>query len=508
MLNSQLIMTENKTKTLKDIFLLIALWIVSFSAMSQVPQGINYQGSLRDNAGFTIAGKQIALRLSIVKDSANGVFEYKERHSVTTSNLGLFDVVIGTGTVLSGNFLLIDWGASKKFLRIEIDTANGNSFVFMGSTQFLSVPFALRSGKAAEADKLSNDSLGSLVPQGGSIFLNTANSPPGYSLVTELQIPYSFQVENSDTFFSGSPEMIVYGDSILIKNGAVFSYYDIKLKRYFPLGYPRRIFRKNTLTLVNDKIYYLEPNDTIFEYYPPTNTWTAKGYLGNIVPSGYSYTGQDYISTAILGNSIYVSYRCDGASDRISKVIQYNFVTNQVFDKGIVNSCNNISCSWINSKLFAFQNKMFLFYQSFPGGIYISQYNTSNSTFNYLTAIGSINLSEMVGDSSGVYYFTSGYSTCTYFNGLVVTTSASVSGNFLFSVGPFGVYWTNNPNYLGYVIDVRKSNSPLSLGVLDQYMNPMAGRVVYNGVAYFIGLSNQKLNKFITPKTLFLHQKN
>ena len=81
-----------KIRTLKDILIIIAFSIISAAASSQVPQGINYQGSLRDNAGFTIAGKQIALRLSIVKDSANGLSEYRERHSVTTSNLGLFDV--------------------------------------------------------------------------------------------------------------------------------------------------------------------------------------------------------------------------------------------------------------------------------------------------------------------------------------------------------------------------------------------------------------------------------
>jgi hypothetical protein len=166
---------------MKNILTIVIFYFISFSAFSQVPQGINYQGSLRDNAGFTIAGKQIALRLSIIKDSANGVSEYRERHSVTTSNLGLFDVIIGTGTVLSGNFLLIDWGASKNFLRIEIDTANGNSFVFMGASQFLSVPyanFALKATVASIADSLRYGA----IPVGTIISYAGRNIPNGWLL--------------------------------------------------------------------------------------------------------------------------------------------------------------------------------------------------------------------------------------------------------------------------------------------------------------------------------------
>jgi hypothetical protein len=493
---------------MKNILTIIALCVISFGGLSQVPKGINYQGSLRDNAGFTIAGKQIALRLSIVKDSSNGISEYIERHSVTTSNLGLFDVVIGTGTVLSGNFFLIDWGTSKKFLRIEIDTANGNSFVFMGATQFLSVPYALRSGKAAEADKLSNDSLGGLVPQGGSILLNTPNSPVGYSLVSEIQLPYSFQNINSDTTFSLTPEMITYGDSILIKNGNVYSYYDVNANKFFLLGNPRRHFSKNSFTLVNNKLFYMALYDTIFEYYPPTNTWTAKGFLGGLVPTGGSYLGQNTLSTAILGNSIFMTFSYDIGTDHYSKVIQYNYLTNQVLDMGAVNNCNNMACSGSFSKLFSFQNKLFLFYQSYPGNCLIAQYNTSSSTFNNLTVFGSMVLWQTTVDINGVYNFSPGYSYSTFFNGLNVSNSAYVSGSFLFSIGPLGVYWSNNPNYLGYVTDVRRSNIPVLLGTLDQNMNPKPGWVVCNGAIYFIGTSNLKLNKFIPPKTFYMHQKN
>jgi hypothetical protein len=172
---------------MKNILSITIFYFISFSAFSQVPQGINYQGSLRDNAGFTIAGKQIALRLSIVKDSANGLSEYGERHSVTTSNLGLFDVIIGTGTVLSGNFLLIDWGASKKFMRIEIDTANGNSFVFMGASQFLSVPyanFALKATVASIADSLRYGA----IPVGTIISYAGRNIPNGWLLCDGSEI--------------------------------------------------------------------------------------------------------------------------------------------------------------------------------------------------------------------------------------------------------------------------------------------------------------------------------
>jgi hypothetical protein len=55
--------------------------------------------------------------------------------------LGAVNLVIGKGTATTGTFGSIDWGTGTYFLGIELNTGNG--FIAMGTTQLLSVPYAL-----------------------------------------------------------------------------------------------------------------------------------------------------------------------------------------------------------------------------------------------------------------------------------------------------------------------------------------------------------------------------
>ena len=64
-----------------------------------------------------------------------------ETHSVTTNQFGLFTASIGTGVVVAGNFSTIDWSLNSKYLQVEIDLGAG--FADMGTSQLLSVPYAL-----------------------------------------------------------------------------------------------------------------------------------------------------------------------------------------------------------------------------------------------------------------------------------------------------------------------------------------------------------------------------
>ena len=49
---------------------------------------------------------------------------------------------IGEGTLLNGDFELIDWGSNPHFISIELEQANG-TFKFLGDIRLLSVPYAL-----------------------------------------------------------------------------------------------------------------------------------------------------------------------------------------------------------------------------------------------------------------------------------------------------------------------------------------------------------------------------
>ena len=118
-------------------------YIISFlliacveTILAQAPAQIPYQGVARDMQGVALQNQQISLRLTIEDFSGTDLFQ--EIHSANTNQFGLFNVQIGSIQNLN-----IDWGSGTKFLHIEMDTQGGTSYVDLGSTQFLSVPYAL-----------------------------------------------------------------------------------------------------------------------------------------------------------------------------------------------------------------------------------------------------------------------------------------------------------------------------------------------------------------------------
>ena len=129
---------------MKKITLLFTICMfVLFSAVAQVPQQINYQAVARNTTGAILASQAVSVRLSFHDGSASGTVVYKEGHSVTTNQFGLFTLKIGTGTVITGVFTTIDWSTGSKFLQVELDPAGGSTFTDMGTQELLSVPFAL-----------------------------------------------------------------------------------------------------------------------------------------------------------------------------------------------------------------------------------------------------------------------------------------------------------------------------------------------------------------------------
>lgn len=135
-------------KKLLSAFLLSA---INFFAFAQSPQGINYQGVAYDNTGQPVTNQVTGIRLKILDGSATGPVLYEERQRPSTDNTGLFSIVIGNGTALSGSFSNINWGRGTKWLRSEIDITGGNNYIVMGCSQFWSVPYAFYADNATHA---------------------------------------------------------------------------------------------------------------------------------------------------------------------------------------------------------------------------------------------------------------------------------------------------------------------------------------------------------------------
>jgi hypothetical protein len=90
--------------------------------------------------------------MSILKGSSSGISQYSELHSANTGALGIVNLVIGNGTGKEGDLTTIDWGADTYYLKVEIDKTGGISYTDMGTTQLLSVPYALFAKTAERAD--------------------------------------------------------------------------------------------------------------------------------------------------------------------------------------------------------------------------------------------------------------------------------------------------------------------------------------------------------------------
>ena len=127
------------------ITVIIAVVFNSYLMAQSVPIGINYQAVARDANGDELINRGIDIRLSIISGSPTGEVEFEEVHSeVTTSQFGLFNIIIGKGIYSNGTVTSLEdipWEDDLHFLKVEIKF--DSEYLAMGTMQFLSVPYAL-----------------------------------------------------------------------------------------------------------------------------------------------------------------------------------------------------------------------------------------------------------------------------------------------------------------------------------------------------------------------------
>lgn len=141
---------------------LMASLILAFSltVVAQAPEAIQYQAVVRDAAGQISASQSTYVRFYILQGSATGTSVYQEYHKTATNAYGLVSVRLGEGIVESGSFTAINWGAGPYFLKVAVDPLGGTNYVDMGTTQLVSVPYALyaeTAGTAANVDDADAD---------------------------------------------------------------------------------------------------------------------------------------------------------------------------------------------------------------------------------------------------------------------------------------------------------------------------------------------------------------
>jgi uncharacterized protein (TIGR02145 family) len=133
-------------KTTLTLLIFCFLWI---DLAAQAPQAFKYQAVARDVSGLILPDKNVSFKISILSGNTSGPVIYSETHSGKKTNaFGLVDLEIGKGTPDTGTFVSIPWGTGTYYVKIEMDPNGGSSYSVMGTSQFLSVPYALYSKNA------------------------------------------------------------------------------------------------------------------------------------------------------------------------------------------------------------------------------------------------------------------------------------------------------------------------------------------------------------------------
>jgi len=127
---------------MKKLSFLVAT-MASALAFSQVQDAMSYQAVIRNSSNQLVSNQNVGMRFSILKGSATGTVVYSETHTQSTNMNGLVTVKIGAGTLVSGSYSTINWGADTYFVKIETDPNGANNYTITSTSQLLSVPYAL-----------------------------------------------------------------------------------------------------------------------------------------------------------------------------------------------------------------------------------------------------------------------------------------------------------------------------------------------------------------------------
>ena len=130
--------------------------LIFFPALgfSQAPDLMSYQTVVWDTGNNLVTNSLVGFQFSILQGTTTGPSVYVETHGVTTNANGLATLEIGNGAVVSGDIATIDWSNGPYFFKTETDPMGGATYTITGTSQFLSVPYALY---ANVADSVVND---------------------------------------------------------------------------------------------------------------------------------------------------------------------------------------------------------------------------------------------------------------------------------------------------------------------------------------------------------------
>ena len=134
---------------MKTVFTIMVAVLLTAIVSAQSPEKMSYQAVIRNSSNQLVTNQTVGMQISILQGSPSGTAVYVEIHEPVSNANGLVSLEIGSGTVVSGNFSSIDWANGTYFIKTETDLNGGTNYTITGTSQLLSVPYALHA-KTAE----------------------------------------------------------------------------------------------------------------------------------------------------------------------------------------------------------------------------------------------------------------------------------------------------------------------------------------------------------------------
>lgn len=134
---------------MKRIYSILTTLQIAGSVLAQAPEKMSFQAVIRNANNTLVANTQIGMQISILQGSTTGPAVYVEMQSPTTNANRLVTLEIGEGTIVSSVFASINWVNGPYFFNTESDLMGGANYSITGTSELLSVPYALHA-KTAE----------------------------------------------------------------------------------------------------------------------------------------------------------------------------------------------------------------------------------------------------------------------------------------------------------------------------------------------------------------------
>ena len=194
-----------KNKLSNIALVLFCLFLANYSnAQDSDSEGILFQAVARDLNGNPASERTIYARLELIENDINGNVVFSETFEVMSDEDGIFSLVIGQVSYLSGvytSLVQLEWESVDYFLHVEIAITPSIPGIFwnledeyqdIGTTKLWSVPYAINSKLANSALTLENI----LTPEKGGTGIDNGSN------VINLESNLSIEGTGDITFIS------------------------------------------------------------------------------------------------------------------------------------------------------------------------------------------------------------------------------------------------------------------------------------------------------------------